>query len=186
MLLQILEDGSLTDAKGRKVDFTNTIIILTSNLGAEKMQKEAAIGFRANSNLELGELSSVHQQNREAATEELKHLMRPELINRLDKIIVFKALTKPEAQKILDLQLAELSRRLSRKGIGVTVAAPAKKILLEKGYDASNGVRPLRRIIQDMIEDEIADGLLDERYNKGDIIRVTANKGGLVFTPTAE
>jgi len=185
MLLQILEDGSLTDAKGRKVDFTNTIIILTSNLGAEKMQKEAAIGFRANSSLELGELSSMHQQNREAATEELKHVMRPELINRLDKIIVFKALTKQEAQKILDLQLAELSRRLGRKGIGVSVATPAKKILLEKGYDASNGVRPLRRIIQDMVEDEIADGLLDERYNKGDIIRVTVNKGALAFTPTA-
>ena len=185
MLLQILEDGSLTDAKGRKVDFTNTIIILTSNLGAEKMQKEAALGFRANSSVELGELSSVHQQNREAASEELKRLMRPELINRLDKIIVFKALTKQEANKILDLQLAELSKRLERKGIGVSVQAAAKKILLDKGYDASNGVRPLRRIIQDMVEDEIADGLLDERYEKGDIIRVTANKGGLVFTPTA-
>lgn len=185
MLLQILEDGSLTDAKGRKIDFTNTIIILTSNLGAEKMQKEAAIGFRANSNMELGELSSMHQQNREAATEELKHLMRPELINRLDKIIVFKALTKQEATKILDLQLAELGKRLERKGIGVSVQTAAKKILLEKGYDAANGVRPLRRIIQDVVEDEIADGLLDERYNKGDIIRVTANKGALAFTPTA-
>lgn len=185
MLLQILEDGSLTDAKGRKIDFTNTIIILTSNLGAEKMQKEAAIGFRANSSMELGELSSMHQQNREAATEELKQLMRPELINRLDKIIVFKALTKPEAQKILDLQLAELGKRLERKGIGVSVQTAAKKILLEKGYDANNGVRPLRRIIQDMVEDEIADGLLDERYDKGDIIRVTANKGELAFRPTA-
>ena len=184
MLLQILEDGTLTDAKGRKIDFTNTIIILTSNLGAEKMQKEASLGFRANTNLELGELSSVHQQNREAATEELKQLMRPELINRLDKVIVFKALTKQEANRILDLQLAELSQRLSRKGIGVSLQTAAKKILLEKGYDAANGVRPLRRIIQDMVEDEIADGLLDERYDKGDIIRVTAKKGELAFTPT--
>lgn len=185
MLLQILEDGSLTDAKGRKVDFTNTIIILTSNLGAEKMQKEASLGFRAHTNLELGELSSIHQQNREAATGELKHFMRPELMNRLDKIIVFKALTKQEATKILDLQLSELSRRLERRGIGVSVQTNAKKVLLEKGYDAANGVRPLRRIIQDMVEDEIADGLLDERYNKGDIIRVVSKKGELVFTPTA-
>jgi ATP-dependent Clp protease ATP-binding subunit ClpC len=185
MLLQILEDGSLTDAKGRKIDFTNTIIILTSNLGAEKMQKEAALGFRANTSLDLGELSSVHQQNREAATEELKHLMRPELINRLDKVIVFKALTKQEATKILDLQLGDLSKRLERKGIGVSLQTAAKKTLLDKGYDAANGVRPLRRIIQDMVEDEIADGLLDERYDKGDIIRVTAKKGELVFTPTA-
>ena len=185
MLLQILEDGSLTDAKGRKIDFTNTIIILTSNLGAEKMQKEAALGFRANTSLDLGELSSVHQQNREAATEELKHLMRPELINRLDKIIVFKALTKKEANKILDLQLGELSRRLARKGVGVSLQPAAKKVLLDKGYDAANGVRPLRRIIQDMVEDEIADGLLDERYGNGDIIKVSASKGELVFTPTA-
>lgn len=185
MLLQILEDGVLTDAKGRKIDFTNTIIILTSNLGAEKMQKEAAIGFRARGGVELGELGALHEQNREAATEELKQLMRPELINRLDKIVVFKALTRADATRILDLQLGELSKRLERKGIGVSVQANAKKILLEKGYDAANGVRPLRRIIQDMIEDEIADGLLDERYNKGDIIRVSAKKGELAFTPTA-
>jgi ATP-dependent Clp protease ATP-binding subunit ClpC len=185
MLLQIMEDGTLTDAKGRKIDFTNTIIILTSNLGAEKMQKEASLGFRANTNLELGELSSVHQQNREAATEELKHHMRPELLNRLDKIIVFKALTKQEANKILDLQLADLGKRLERKGMGVSLQAAAKRILLDKGYDAANGVRPLRRIIQDMVEDEIADGLLDERYAKGDIIKVSTSKGELVFTPTS-
>ena len=185
MLLQILEDGTLTDAKGRKIDFTNTIIILTSNLGAEKMQKEASLGFRANTSLELGELSSVHAQNREAAIEELKHLMRPELINRLDKVIVFKALTKQEANKILDLQLAELGRRLAQKGIGVSLQPTAKRILLDKGYDAANGVRPLRRIIQDLIEDEIADGLLDERYAKGDIIKVSASKGELAFTPTS-
>lgn len=185
MLLQILEDGALTDAKGRKVDFTNTIIILTSNLGAEKMQKEAALGFRVNNSAEMGELGALHQQNREAATEELKQLMRPELINRLDKIVVFKALTKKEASKILDLQLTELGKRLERKGIGASAALAAKKLLLEKGYDAANGVRPLRRIIQDMIEDEIADGLLDDRYGKGDIIRISTKKGELVFTPTS-
>ncbi len=185
MLLQILEDGALTDAKGRKVDFTNTIIILTSNLGAEKMQKEASLGFRASTDDQLGELSNIHAQNREAAIGELKHFMRPELLNRLDKIIVFKALTKQDATKILDLQLAALGKRLERRGIGASVQTNAKKVLLEKGYDAANGVRPLRRIIQDMIEDEIADGLLGERYTKGDIIRVVSKKGELVFTPTA-
>jgi ATP-dependent Clp protease ATP-binding subunit ClpC len=185
MLLQILEDGVLTDAKGRKVDFTNTIVILTSNLGAEKMQKEAALGFLANNSAEMGELGALHQQNREAATEELKQLMRPELINRLDKIIVFKALTRDDATRILTLQLAELSKRLSGKGVGVHIAHTAKNILLNSGYDANNGVRPLRRTIQDMIEDEIADGLLDERYGKGDIIKVSTQKGKLVFTPTS-
>jgi len=185
MLLQIMEDGALTDAKGRKIDFTNTIVILTSNLGAAKMQKEASLGFRVSSKTQLGELESLHEQNREAAVEELKQLMRPELINRLDKIIVFKALTKQDATKILDLQLAELSRRLSRRGVGVSVQTPAKKLLLDRGYDAQNGVRPLRRILQDMVEDEIADGLLDERYVKGDIIKVVNKKGELAFAPTA-
>ena len=185
MLLQILEDGTLTDAKGRRVDFTNTIIILTSNLGAEKMQREASLGFRAQTSKELDELSAVHQQNREAATEQLELLMRPELINRLDKIIVFKALTKRDVAKILDLQLDELTTRLYRRGVGVNVQPSAKKLLLQKGYDAQNGVRPLRRTIQDMLEDEIADGLLDARYNKGDIIQVTNKKDQLVFTTAA-
>ena len=184
MLLQILEDGTLTDAKGRKVDFTNTIVILTSNLGAEKMQKEAVLGFRAQST--GTEMTALHEQNREAATAELKQLMRPELLNRLDKIVVFKALTRREVTKILDLQLRELSQRLQRVGIGVDVQAPAKKILLDKGYDAANGVRPLRRIIQDLVEDDIADGVLAGTYAKGDIINVSAKKGELTFASTAE
>lgn len=184
MLLQILEDGTLTDAKGRKVDFTNTIVILTSNLGAEKMQKEAVLGFRAQGGTH--ELTALHEQNREAATHELKQFMRPELLNRLDKIVVFKALTRREAAKILDLQLKQLSQRLERTGIGVDVHASAKKILLDKGYDAANGVRPLRRIIQDMVEDDIADGVLSGAYAKGDIISVSAKKGELAFASTAE
>ncbi len=185
MLLQILEDGSLTDAKGRKVDFTNTIIILTSNLGASKMQREANLGFHATTAKDLDELSSVHEQNAEASMKALKDFMRPELINRLDKIIVFKALTKKEVARILDLQLHELSQRLYQRGVNVMLLPQAKKLLLEKGYDAQNGVRPLRRSIQDMIEDEIASGLLEERYNRGDVIRVNNRKGELVFTVTA-
>jgi ATP-dependent Clp protease ATP-binding subunit ClpC len=186
MMLQILEDGTLTDAKGRHVDFSNTIVILTSNLGAEVMQREATLGFRASSRQDLEELDQVHSLNSEAAMGELKQLMRPELINRFDKIVVFKALTKQDTNKILDLQLSELSQRLYRRSVNVIVQPAAKKVLLEKGYDPQNGVRPLRRTIQDMIEDEIADGLLDERYTKGDIIRVSARKGELLFTPATE
>lgn len=186
MMLQILEDGTLTDARGRHVDFSNTIIILTSNLGAEVMQREATLGFRASSRQDLEELDQVHSLNSDAAMAELKQLMRPELINRFDKIVVFKALTKQDTNKIIDLQLNELSQRLYRRGVNVIVQPAAKKMLLEKGYDPQNGVRPLRRTIQDMIEDEIADGLLDERYTKGDIIRVSARKGELLFTTTTE
>jgi ATP-dependent Clp protease ATP-binding subunit ClpC len=185
MLLQLLEDGILTDAKGRKVDFTNTIIILTSNLGANKMQREATLGFHARTAKDLYELEDMHQKNKEAALDELRNFMRPELINRFDKIITFKALTKKEVTKIFDLQIDNLRQRLYKRGIGIEVQTTAKKLLLDKGYDVQNGVRPLRRTIQDMIEDEVADGLLAKRYNKGDTIQVTAKKGELAFTPTA-
>lgn len=186
MLLQILEDGVLTDAKGRRIDFTNTIVILTSNLGAEKMQREASLGFHASSKEELGELAAVHEQNRDAAMRELKRMMRPELINRLDNIVVFKALTKTEVRSILNLQLARLNKRLERQHIAIVVTSQAKKWLLNKGYDAQNGVRPMRRLIQDTIEDEIAAGLLEERYTKGSIISVSANANGLVYSLHAE
>ncbi len=186
MLLQVLEDGILTDAKGRKVDFTNTIVILTSNLGAEKMQREASLGFHADTKKELGELAEVHEQNRDAAMRELKKMMRPELINRLDNIVVFKALTHAEVRTILDIQLAQLAKRLERKHMAMHVAQPAKKWLLDKGYDAQNGVRPMRRLIQDTIEDEIAAGLLDERYTKGSVIAITAKNGELSYSLKAE
>lgn len=186
ILLQILEDGALTDAKGRRVDFTNTIVILTSNLGAEKMQREANLGFSASTSQEHGELANVHQQNRDSAMRELKRMMRPELINRLDNVVVFKALTKPEVQSILSLQISNLSKRLERKHIAIKVSASAKKLLLQKGYDMHNGVRPMRRLLQETIEDEIAAGLLDERYTKGSVIAVTAKAGELTYTLAKE
>ncbi len=181
MLLQILEDGQLTDAKGRKIDFSNTIVILTSNLGAEKMQREANLGFRAVTKKDHDKLEDLHEQNRDAAMSDLKRMMRPELINRFDNIIVFKALTKVEVKTILDIELAKLSKRLMRRHVATRLNAAAKNSLLQKGYDPQNGVRPLRRVIQDTIEDEIAAGLLAERYNKGDVIEVTTKKGALAF-----
>ncbi|HSE61852.1 MAG TPA: ATP-dependent Clp protease ATP-binding subunit [Candidatus Saccharimonadales bacterium] len=186
ILLQILEDGRLTDAKGRAVDFTNTIVILTSNLGAEKMQREANLGFRATSREDRDKLEDLHEQNRDAAMAELKRMMRPELINRLDNIVVFKALTKQEVKTILDLELSKLLKRLHRQRVAVRLNAAAKGVLLEKGYDPQNGVRPLRRVLQDTIEDEIAAGLLSERYNKGDVIEVTTKKGELVYAVKPE
>lgn len=186
LLLQILEDGHLTDAKGRKIDFTNTIVILTSNLGADKMQREATLGFRADTKKELGELAGLHEQNRDAAMRELRRMMRPELINRLDQIVVFKALTHPEVRDILDIQLKNLNKRLGRKHMIVQVSQSAKKWLLDKGYDPLNGVRPMRRLIQDTIEDEIAAGLLDERYTKGSVIAVTTKAGELSYSLKVE
>ncbi len=186
MLLQILEDGKLTDAKGRAIDFTNTIVIMTSNIGAEKLQKEAGLGFTAATKSDMADLDSLHGSNKSKVLDELKKLMRPELLNRIDKMIVFRALTKKDALKIVDLQLDELRKRLLKHGLGLELNQSAKLLMLEKGYDAKNGVRPMRRLIQDEIEDHIASGLLDDTYQKGDIVQVGKNHDELSFKTLTE
>ena len=182
-LLQILEDGVLSDAKGRKIDFTNTIVIMTSNIGAEKLQKEASFGFAAKKRSDLDNLDELHEANKSKVLDELKKLMRPELLNRIDKVIVFRALTKKDALQILDLQLDDLRSRLVKKGIGLQVSKDAKDYLLEKGYDAMNGARPMRRLLQETLEDAIAGGLLDESYHKGDVVKVKTKKNGKAKEP---
>jgi ATP-dependent Clp protease ATP-binding subunit ClpC len=186
MLLQILEDGVLTDGKGRKIDFTNTIIIMTSNIGAEKLQKEANLGFHASGNSELKDLDELHARNKDKVHDELKKMMRPELLNRIDKVIVFRALTKLDVLKILDLQLQELRDRLVKHGLGLNITAQAKQHLLENGYDSHNGVRPMRRLIQDTLEDQIATELLNEKYQKGIIVQVGAKKDELTYAVASE
>jgi ATP-dependent Clp protease ATP-binding subunit ClpC len=186
MLLQILEDGSLSDAKGRKIDFTNTIVIMTSNIGAEKLQKEANLGFHAVKTTDLKDLEALHERNRDKVLDELKKAMRPELLNRIDKTIVFHALTQKDIHRIIDLQIDELSKRLQQQGLGIQLTSGAKQYLLDKGYDAKNGVRPLRRLIQDTIEDHIANEVLSNAYEKGHIIRVSAKNNQLTYTATGE
>ena len=186
MLLQILEDGVLTDAKGRKIDFTNTIIIMTSNIGADKLQKEANLGFHAERASDLKDLDNLHAMNKDKVLDELKKMMRPELINRIDKTIVFRALTKRDVLKILDLQIDELRQRLVKHGVGLSVTTAAKQHLLENGYDARNGVRPMRRLLQDTIEDHLALELLDSKFTKGDIVQVGAKGRELVYSTAQE
>lgn len=176
ILLQILEDGVLSDAKGRKIDFTNTIVIMTSNIGAEKLQKEASFGFSAISAADLDNLDELHDSNKTKVLDEIKKMMRPELLNRIDKVIVFRALTKKDALKILDIQLDDLRARLVKKGIGLQVNRSAKDYLLEKGYDAHNGARPMRRLLQETLEDAIAAGLLEDTFHKGDVVSVAVKK----------
>lgn len=186
MMLQMLEDGYLTDAKGRKIDFTNTIVIMTSNIGADKLQKEANFGFAVNKKSDLEDLDALHEANKSKVQDELKKMLRPELLNRIDKTIVFRALTKQDIYKIIDLQIDDLKSRLQRKGLSVQLSPAAKQYLLDHGYDAKNGVRPLRRLIQDTIEDHLATDLLDEKYIKGDIIQVAAKRGELAYATTNE
>jgi ATP-dependent Clp protease ATP-binding subunit ClpC len=186
MLLQVLEDGTLTDGKGRKVNFTNTIIIMTSNVGAEKLQKEARLGFSADDKSELQDLDNLHEKNQEEVRSELKKLMRPELLNRIDKIIVFRALTKKDALKIVDLQLDELKARLVRKGVSIDASKAAKEYLVNEGYDAKNGARPLRRLIQEEIENYIADKLIADDLPKGSVIKIDLKSAKLDFSVTYE
>jgi ATP-dependent Clp protease ATP-binding subunit ClpC len=182
LLLQLLEEGKLTDAKGRSVDFTNTIIILTSNLGADKMMKESSLGFHAISKSDEKKLDEAHKENAAAAKEALSKMMRPELINRFDSIVTFRALTRKEVSKIFDNLIEELQDRLIHKGIHLVVKPAAKKFLIAKGYDEKFGARPLRRAIQDELEHVIADGILSGAYEKGSVLEATAQKGAIIVT----
>lgn len=186
MMLQILEDGKLTDGKGRAIDFSNTIVIMTSNIGAEKLQKESELGFSVKSNQDKANLDDLHETNKENVLESLKKMMRPELLNRIDKTIVFRALTKPEISEILDLQLKELNDRLVRQGLVVKVNTAAKDWLVQEGYDPQNGVRPMRRLLQDTLEDSISNGLLSGEYGKGTVINVGVRSRKLHFEAKRE
>ncbi len=186
MLLQMLEDGYLTDARGRRIDFTNTIVIMTSNIGADRLQKEASFGFRAERPSDFDDLDVMHEQNKDNVLDRLKKELRPELLNRIDKVIVFRGLTKKDIFKIIDLQITDLKTRLQKLGISVQLTTSAKQYLLKHGYDPRNGVRPLRRLIQDTIEDQLAMSLLEDQYNKGDIVKVSTKDSTLSYSTAAE
>jgi ATP-dependent Clp protease ATP-binding subunit ClpC len=177
LLLQLLEDGKLTDAKGHTVDFSNTIVILTSNLGAERMMKESSLGFHVSSKSDQDHLDAIHDENAMAAEEALSRMMRPELINRFDSVVTFRALTRKEVGRIFDNLIDELGQRLVRKGIQLVVKPSAKRLLIDKGYSEKFGARPLRRAIQDELEHRIADGILSGEYEKGSVLAVSARKG---------
>lgn len=181
LLLQLLEDGRLTDAKGRSVDFSNTIIILTSNLGADRMMKESSLGFHTSTKRDEKQLDEMHADNASAAKEALNRMMRPELINRFDAVITFRALTRKEVGKIFDTLVGELSERLIRKGIHLVIKPSAKRFLIDKGYDEKFGARPLRRALQDELEHAIADGILSGEYEKGSVLEVSVKKGKIAI-----
>ncbi|MEX0934692.1 MAG: ATP-dependent Clp protease ATP-binding subunit [Candidatus Saccharimonadales bacterium] len=184
MLLQILEDGHATDAKGRRVDFTNTVIIMTSNIGAEILQKEAVLGFKPSSAKE--DISLYHDEVSEKVLEDLRKQMRPELINRIDKTIIFKALTRPEVRRIFSLRLAELEARLGDKGLGIVITPSARRKLIEAGYEPTMGVRPLRRALEELVEDPIATKMLEGEFSSGDVIKVSTKGSDLTFEAVSE
>jgi len=170
MLLQIMEDGTLTDAKGLKVDFRNTVVIMTSNIGASDFYKTKEIGFTK----EVGkkQLERVQHDIQEKVMADLKKQFKPEFLNRVDKVIVFRALSKDDVKKIVNLQLSMVVKRLFEQKIKLAVTEQAKALLVEKGYDLENGARPLRRTIQNLIEDPLANGILAGQFKPHDTVSV--------------
>ena len=169
LLLQILEDGVLTDWQGNKIKFNNTIVILTSNLGSADMYRESELGFTAKTAKDKKALAEEYEENKSYAMKALKKVMRPELINRLDNILVFHALTKKDVEKIFDNLIDDLKRRLATKGIGIKIDEKAKEYLIKEGYDPKNGARPLRRKIEDEVESLLSEEIISEQLKKGDI-----------------
>jgi ATP-dependent Clp protease ATP-binding subunit ClpC len=167
ILLQIFDDGHLTDAKGRRVDFRNSIIVMTSNIGAELIRKGTTIGFTSHTD-ETKTQQMDYERMKEKLLGELKKTFRPEFLNRIDGVVVFHALTKEHIRKIVDLMLAQVAQQLAEKGIKLEVTDAAKDFLGEKGYDEVFGARPLRRVIQDMVEDKLSESLLRGQFRPGD------------------
>ncbi len=183
VLLQILEDGYLSDAKGRKVDFRNTIIILTSNVGAAELQKTANLGFRVQDEAS-STLEAQYDRMKQRVLEQLRDQFKPEFLNRLDQIVVFRPLVREIVGRIVGLQLVELAARLRDRDLKLAVDTKAKEALVTKGFDPKYGARPVRRAIQTELEDALAEGLLSGKIKDGDRIRIGYAKDAFTFTPT--
>lgn len=181
ILLQILEDGTLTDGQGTKVKFNNTIIILTSNLGANEAYREDSFGFgeKKDGKKSKKELEREYEESKEYAMKALKKSMRPELINRLDSILVFHALEEKDVEKIFDNLIADLKKRLGAKNLGLKLDEKVKKFLIDKGYDPKNGARPLRRAIEDNLESLLSEAIINGTLKKGDVAVVSLEKNKL-------
>jgi ATP-dependent Clp protease ATP-binding subunit ClpC len=170
MLLQVMEEGTLTDARGRRVDFRNAIIVMTSNVGADTI-KRANLGF----NIPLGEgitEQEAYDDMHKRVMEELRRAFRPEFLNRVDASIVFRALTRGEIKQIVDLEMRKVSERLIEHAITLDLTEEARELLAERGYDPEFGARPLRRVIQSAVEDELSDGILSGRFPLASVVRL--------------
>ncbi len=175
ILLQMLEEGRLTDSFGRKVDFKNTIIIMTSNIGAEMLKKQGSIGFKSQAE------EVTYQSMKERLMDEVKRTFKPEFINRVDDIIVFRSLTKEDLERIVELEVKDVESRLKEQNIKIELTKEAKDFLIEKGFDKSFGARPLKRTIQRFLEDPLAEEIIKGTYKKGGKVKVTVKVDHLEF-----
>jgi ATP-dependent Clp protease ATP-binding subunit ClpC len=181
MLLQIMEEGHLSDAKGKKVDFRNAMIIMTSNIGADLIKRQTSLGFALKRD-EARTEQMEYEEMRKKLSEALKRVFRPEFLNRLDGTVVFRALTRDEIKQIVELEVKKVQLRLSEHMITLDLTPEAAHKLGEMGYDPDMGARPLRRIIQNKIEDVISDGLLAGKFKAGDTVRVVVQDDDVALT----
>jgi ATP-dependent Clp protease ATP-binding subunit ClpC len=177
MLLQIMEEGHLSDAKGRKVDFRNAIIVMTSNIGADMIRKQSSLGFALKRD-EVTEEKVSYEDMRKKLNESLKRAFRPEFINRLDATVIFRSLNREDIQKIVSLELDKVALRLKEHNLLLTATAEALASLAEQGYDAEFGARPLRRVIQQRVENPLSDRVLSGEFQDGDSVLVNVNTEG--------
>ena len=181
MLLQLLDDGRLTDGQGHLADFRNAIIILTSNLGVPEEVKPAALGFGVSAKIPE---KNDHEKLKSAMLAKAAEFFRPEFLNRIDETVVFKALEKDSLFGIMDVLLKRVAEAARSGGIEISVDETAKEFMLEKAYDPKYGARPLRRAVQTMLEDKLAEMLLAKELVKGDKLSVSSNGEKLVFQKT--
>ena len=180
ILLQIMEEGHLSDARGRRVDFRNTIIIMTSNIGAELIRRSSSLGFALHRDEAERERDS-YQEMKEKLLDQLKKTFRPEFLNRVDEVMVFKSLNKEEIKQIVDLELDKLRKRLDEYQLKLEATDEAKTFLAEKGYDPKFGARPLRRVIQRLVEDPLSEGLLIGEFKPGDTVLADLEEDKIVL-----
>ncbi|MDO8663018.1 MAG: ATP-dependent Clp protease ATP-binding subunit [Candidatus Omnitrophota bacterium] len=175
LLLQVFEEGRLTDSFGRKVDFRNTVIIMTSNVGADLIRKAGSLGFKTQKE------EITYQEMKDKLLEEVKHTFKPEFLNRIDDIIVFRQLLKEDLQRIIDIEIGHVSARLKEQNIKLEVDASAKELLIEKGFDLVFGARPLKRTIQRFLEDPLASEIISKKFKDGSVVKVTCKNNELIF-----
>ncbi len=186
MLLQILEDGRLTDAQGRTVSFKNSVIIMTSNVGARLITDSKTLGFSNNTEDKETDEQKKYEETKKAVLQELKKEFRPEFINRVDEIIVFHKLTDKEIESIIDIMLKEVIKRMEENNIEIKIDKSVKELIAKKGIDKAYGARPLRRTIQNVVEDKLAEEILDGKIKPGDKAKISAKDDEIVIKTTAK
>jgi len=184
ILLQIFDDGHLTDAKGRRVDFRNSIVVMTSNIGADLIKRDTTLGFTMQTD-EDKTAQRDYEVMKDKVMGELKKTFRPEFLNRIDGTVVFHALNKEHILQIVDLMFAETKKHLDEKGLKLEITDAAKDYLAEHGYDPALGARPLRRVIQDQVEDQLSEGLLRSEFQQGDTVKVDCIDDKIVLNSVA-